>query len=347
MSFSLDNIINRVRKGQIIEEEYVVSILDKMKEVFFLENNLLQLNSPIIICGDVHGQLDDVIYLFDIAGDISNQKFLFMGDYVDRGYFSINTFLLLICYKLKYRKNFYLLRGNHESRQVSFKYGLYSETIAYYGHPGIWFLMNDLFDLLPLAAIIDNTIFAVHGGLSPDLTYLSQIQDVDRMAEVLSDGLIADLLWSDPDDVKKWIPNSRGSGFIFGQNQTQKFLHDNKLKKITRAHQLANEGYKYYFPEKEKKPSTFNIDDDDSEDGYNTKTITKNSISEYVSDGSEGRLLLVWSAPNYMYTSNNKASILKYNYDGDGQYRLIIFNPSPERLSQGGTREGGTTSYFV
>ncbi|KAK8894625.1 hypothetical protein M9Y10_023062 [Tritrichomonas musculus] len=346
MEFDIDEVIETLKRGEIVEEKKAVSILNILKEILYLENNLLQLSSPITVCGDVHGQLDDVIYLFKKAGGEKNQKFLFLGDYVDRGKFSINTFLLLACYKLKYKENFYMLRGNHESRQVSFKYGLYAETMAYYGHNGIWFLLNNIFDFLPLAAIIDHSIFAVHGGLSPDLKYIYQLQSVNRMVEVPSTGLIADLLWSDPDEGgNQWRCNSRGSGYVFYKRQAEEFLHNNKLDKIVRAHQLANSGFEYKFSPKSKKssPSSFLMDkDEDNLSGYNSDK------SQYLSDGSEGKLLLVWSAPNYMYTSNNKASILKYNYNEGQKYHLIIFDPSRDRLQPpGGVREGATTSYFV
>lgn len=269
-------------------------------EVLYTENNVIELSSPITICGDIHGQLYDLFELFDRATNnagIGNQKFLFMGDYVDRGRFSIETFAYLAALKLRYPGQFFLLRGNHECRQVNQMYGFYNETQMLYGHAGVWTFCNDVFDLLPMAALIDGRVFSVHGGLSPKITLIESIALLNRQAELPSNGPLCDLCWSDPEDIQIWKENQRGAGWIFGAPQAKEFCFNNGLDFVTRSHQLAMEGYKWFFDHK---------------------------------------LVTVWSAPNYMYRSGNKACVMKYHptlsKSGSLPYDIVMFDPRPENL---------------
>ena len=303
---NLQNVLDQIEKGEVIDEKVVVKILLKLMEVLYTEKNVLQLQSPIIICGDIHGQLDDLLQLFATAGDKTNQQFLFMGDYVDRGYHSLNTFLYLASLKLLYQGNYHLLRGNHESRQVSQMYGFYNECILNYGHAGIWSLCNAVFDLLPMAAIIDNDIFAVHGGLSPDIPFIDMISLYDRQDELPPNGPLCDLLWSDPEDVRRWRQNQRGAGYFFGDNEVRKFNLLNHIKLVTRSHQLTIEGFKYFFP----------YDNDKNKDA----------------DMPNGKLVTIWSAPNYTYRTKNMASIMKYNFNGHPKYNIITFDANKQRI---------------
>lgn len=123
-----------------------------------------------------------------------------MGDYVDRGYYSIETVSLLLTLKVRYPNRLTILRGNHESRQITQVYGFYDETVRKYGNCNVWKLLTDLFDYMPLAAIVENQIFCLHGGLSPSLETLDEIKHLQRVQEVPHDGPMSDLLWSDPDD---------------------------------------------------------------------------------------------------------------------------------------------------
>jgi diadenosine tetraphosphatase ApaH/serine/threonine PP2A family protein phosphatase len=299
-----ESVRQETQNAEVISEDKVVTILLKLMEILYKETNVLQLHSPITICGDIHGQLDDLLELFNTAGGIKDQTFLFMGDYVDRGWFSMNTFLYLATLKIENPTQFYLLRGNHETRQVTQMYGFLQETLLNYGHSGIWTLANEVFDLLPMAAVVDKYIFAVHGGISPDFPYYQMISSHNRQDELPPKGGLADLCWSDPEDVQDWRPNMRGAGTAFGAKQVSKFLHENKLNLITRSHQLAKDGYAWKFPALEQK------------------------------SGLTGALITVWSAPNYMYTSGNMASILRYGYwDGPNRVDLKIFGPNKKRLT--------------
>ena len=150
------------------------------------------------VCGDIHGQFPDLLELLDIGGRIHKNRYLFLGDYVDRGHYSVETVTLLFAYKVKYPDQITLLRGNHESRLTTKDYGFYDEVYTKYGSYDPWNWLVDSFDHLPIAAIIEDQIFCMHGGLSPHVQKISQIQKVDRHQEIPLDGMINDLLWSDP-----------------------------------------------------------------------------------------------------------------------------------------------------
>jgi serine/threonine-protein phosphatase 2A catalytic subunit len=152
---------------------------------------------PVTICGDIHGQIHDLIELFKIGGQCPETNYLFMGDYVDRGYYSVETVSLLLSLKTRYPQRIHLLRGNHESRQITQVYGFYDECLRKYGTGVVWKMFTDLFDYLPLTAVVEDQIFCLHGGLSPSIDSLDHIRQIDRVQEVPHDGAMCDLLWSD------------------------------------------------------------------------------------------------------------------------------------------------------
>ena len=314
-------IRHRIFKGEIIEEETVMQILFLMMQSVRRENNIVLLESPIVVVGDIHGQLYDLVSLFTKSGLVKSKgnnydfqceperNYLFLGDYVDRGYQSLNTFLFLATLKLQHPHKFTLIRGNHESRQVSMTYGFYAEIVANYGHAKIWSMCNDLFDLLPISALIDGKFFCVHGGLSPDAPLVEYISEIERKDEVPTEGLMADLLWSDPiEDLDQWRRNNRGAGFLFGPNNYTNFTRLNNLSLIIRSHQLCMDGYQKFY-KKSTDPDT------------PVEKIDKNV-----------RLLTVWSAPNYAYHDNNKATFLeinsKYVAENNVPWKLTEFDKS-------------------
>jgi serine/threonine-protein phosphatase 2A catalytic subunit len=168
-----------------------------------------------------------------------------IGDYVDRGYYSVETVTLLVALKIRYPQRITILRGNHESRQITQVYGFYDECLRKYGNANVWKYFTDLFDYLPLTALIDNQIFCLHGGLSPSIDTLDNIRALDRIQEVPHEGPMCDLLWSDPDDRCGWGISPRGAGYTFGQDISEAFNHNNGLTLIARAHQLVMEGYNW------------------------------------------------------------------------------------------------------
>jgi hypothetical protein len=193
----------RMDSGHIIGEEDVIRVLDVLLGTLWMEDNVAIVKSPVVIVGDVHGQYEEVRLLFqkalgqpqgrDSPPDLEGKNFLFMGDYVDRGHYSLNTLLLVISYKLQAPGTVTMLRGNHECRQVTQQYGFHHEIAAKYGHTGIWTKCMQVFDLLPFAAVTDNDIFSVHGGLSQAMKLVDQINVEDRKGEIAAPGLLADL----------------------------------------------------------------------------------------------------------------------------------------------------------
>jgi serine/threonine-protein phosphatase PP1-1 len=175
------------------------------------------------------------------------QNFVFLGDFVDRGYFSLETFTLLMCLKAKFPDRVTLVRGNHESRQITQVYGFYEECQTKYGNASVWKACCQVFDFLALAAIVDGKVLCVHGGLSPEIRTLDQIRVVARAQEIPHEGAFCDLVWSDPEDVDTWAVSPRGAGWLFGDKVSSEFNHVNGLQLIARAHQLVNEGYKVSF----------------------------------------------------------------------------------------------------
>jgi len=177
---------------------------------------LIELEAPIKICGDVHGQFTDLLRLLEYGGFPPEASYLFLGDYVDRGKQSIETICLLLAYKIQYPENFFILRGNHESAGINRIYGFYDECKRRYSIK-LWKIFSDVFNCLPAAALIDEKILCMHGGLSPELKSLQQIADLERPCDVPDMGLLCDLLWSDPDaNAVGWGENDRGVSYVFG-----------------------------------------------------------------------------------------------------------------------------------
>jgi len=242
---NLDAHISKLMQCKPIKESEVKYLCEKAKEIFQKESNVQPVRAPVTVCGDIHGQFHDLMELFQNGGKPPETNYLFMGDYVDRGFYSIETVTLLICLKVRYPTRIYLTRGNHESRQITQVYGFYDECMRKYGNSNVWKFFTDLFDYLPLSAVVDNQIFCLHGGLSPSIETLDHIRMLDRFQEVPQEGPMCDLLWSDPEDRYGWGVSPRGAGYIFGHDISEQFNHNNKLTMIARAHQLMMTGYNW------------------------------------------------------------------------------------------------------
>jgi serine/threonine-protein phosphatase PP1 catalytic subunit len=193
-----------------------------------------------LLPGDIHGQYSDLLRLFEYGGFPPNANYLFLGDYVDRGKQSLETICLLLAYKIKYPENFFLLRGNHECASINRIYGFYDECKRRF-NVRLWKTFADSFNCLPVAALIDDKILCMHGGLSPDLTNLDQIRNLPRPTDVPDSGLLCDLLWSDPTrDVKGWGMNDRGVSYTFGPDRVSEFLMKHDMDLVCRAHQVSD-----------------------------------------------------------------------------------------------------------
>ena len=218
----------------------------KTREIFLNQPILLELEAPLKICGDVHGQFYDLLRIFEYGGYPPEANYLFLGDYIDRGKMSLETIGLLFAYKCKYPENFFLLRGNHECASINRIYGFYDECKRRYNIK-LWKTFIDCFNCLPLAAVIDEKIFCCHGGLSPDLQNLEQIKRIMRPTDIPDQGLLCDLLWADPDkEITGWAESERGVSYTFGQEVVAKFLQKHELDLICRAHQVVEDGYEFF-----------------------------------------------------------------------------------------------------
>ncbi|KAF8637849.1 hypothetical protein AX17_002475 [Amanita inopinata Kibby_2008] len=237
---------NRPGKPVQLQEYEIKYLCTKAREIFINQPILLELEAPIKICGDIHGQYYDLLRLFEYGGFPPEANYLFLGDYVDRGKQSLETICLLLAYKIKYPENFFILRGNHECASINRIYGFYDECKRRYNIK-LWKTFTDCFNCLPIAAIIDEKIFTMHGGLSPDLQSMEQIRRVMRPTDVPDTGLLCDLLWSDPDkDITGWSENDRGVSFTFGPDVVSRFLQKHDMDLICRAHQVVEDGYEFF-----------------------------------------------------------------------------------------------------
>ncbi|CAK64611.1 unnamed protein product (macronuclear) [Paramecium tetraurelia] len=280
----LDRQIAQLRNCENITEGEVKALCTKAREILVEESNVQRVDAPVTICGDIHGQFFDLMELFKVGGDCPDTNYLFLGDFVDRGFNSVETFLLLLALKVRYPDRITLIRGNHESRQITQVYGFYDECLRKYGSLNVWRYCTDIFDYLSLAAVIEEKIFCVHGGLSPSIKTMDDIRAIDRKQEVPHDGAMCDLMWSDPDEIEGWNLSPRGAGYLFGGDVVDDFNRKNNIELICRAHQLVMEGYRVMFNE---------------------------------------QLVTVWSAPNYCYRCGNVASILELDENLTKQYKIF------------------------
>ncbi|XP_078161947.1 BRI1 suppressor 1 (BSU1)-like 1 isoform X1 [Carex rostrata] len=255
------------------------------EQIFMQEPTVLQLKAPIKVFGDLHGQFGDLMRLFDeygfpsTAGDITYIDYLFLGDYVDRGQHSLETITLLLALKIEYPENVHLIRGNHEAADINALFGFRIECIERMGESdGIWAWtrFNQLFNYLPLAAMIEKKIICMHGGIGRSITSVEQIEKLERPITMdVGSIILMDLLWSDPtenDSIEGLRPNARGPGLVtFGPDRVTDFCKRNKLQLIIRAHECVMDGFERF---------------------------------------AHGQLITLFSATNYCGTANNAGAIL-------------------------------------
>ena len=229
----------KVKKPIQLPIDLIKVVQQKARPIFLEQPTLLELQPPINIVGDIHGHFHDLLTILEEGGYPPVSNYLFLGDYVDRGKFSLETLCLVLCFKIKFPNNFFMLRGNHECAMINRVYGFFDDCKRRYNIK-LWKGFTDIFNCLPLGAVIDDRIFCVHAGLSPNLSTLDQLNtEVERPKEVLDHGLACDLLWADPEDgIKGFGCSERGVSFTFGADMIEKFLKKNNLDLIARAHQV-------------------------------------------------------------------------------------------------------------
>jgi len=273
------------REGRL-EEEQALWILEKGTEILRKESNVLQVDAPITVCGDIHGQYYDLMKLFEVGGSPADTRYLFLGDYVDRGYFSIECVLYLWSLKIWYPDSLFLLRGNHECRHLTDYFTFKLECKHKYSER-VYDACMDSFCALPLAAIMNKQFLCIHGGLSPELNSLDDLRAIDRFREPPTHGLMCDILWADPVEdfgtektTDSFVHNHvRGCSYFFTYQAACQFLERNNLLSIIRAHEAQDAGYRMY---------------------RKTKTTGFPSV------------MTIFSAPNYLDVYGNKAAVLKY-----------------------------------
>ncbi|XP_055354934.1 serine/threonine-protein phosphatase 2B catalytic subunit gamma isoform-like isoform X2 [Paramacrobiotus metropolitanus] len=276
------------REGRL-EEEAAVKVIQEGAAILKKEPNIIEITAPmatIAVCGDVHGQFFDLIKLFEVGGNPDTQRYLFLGDYVDRGYFAVECVLYLMAQKIHHPNTLYMLRGNHECRHLTEHFTFKAEcSVKYSEH--FYKVCMEAFDCLPLAALLNGQFFCVHGGISPEVQVLSDVLKIDRFREPPAHGPLCDLIWADPNtDFGNEKTNdffthnsTRGCSYYYTYPAVCDFLNRNNLLSVIRAHEVQDMGYKMY---KENKATGFPA------------------------------LITVFSAPNYLDVYQNKAAILKY-----------------------------------
>ncbi|KAF9222288.1 Serine/threonine-protein phosphatase 2B catalytic subunit A1 [Gyrodon lividus] len=287
------------REGRL-REEHALWILDKATVLLRNEPNVLEVDAPVTVCGDIHGQYYDLMKLFDKGGNPTTTPYLFLGDYVDRGYFSIECVLYLWSLKICHPDSLFLLRGNHECRRLTEYFTFKIECQRKYSER-IYDACIESFCALPLAAIMNKQFLCIHGGLSPELHSIKDLRALDRFREPPTHGLMCDILWSDPTEdfgsekgKDTFLHNHvRGCSYFFTYSATCKFLERNNLLSVIRAHEAQDSGFRMY----RKAQNT----------GFPT-------------------LITIFSAPNYLDVYNNKAAVLKYE---NNTMNITQFNCTP------------------
>tara|TARA_B100001057_G_C22855617_1_gene952565 strand:+ start:1187 stop:2143 length:957 start_codon:yes stop_codon:yes gene_type:complete len=236
-----------------IDSNIIINLSNKCKSIFNTEPNLLRINTPIYIYGDIHGQYQDLIRFLKMTGLPPNSCILFMGDYVDRGPNSIEVIALLFAMKILYPNHVFLLRGNHECPDVNKNYGFYQECLERFKNEKIdnsdyvFNQINLTLCSIPLAALINNKVFCVHGGISPNLKNIYDLDKINRFSKIPDNGILCDILWSDPKSgLEDWEPSNRGTSYTYNENALDKFMNNNNLELVCRAHQMVNDGFKFF-----------------------------------------------------------------------------------------------------
>ncbi|KAH9965239.1 Metallo-dependent phosphatase [Russula dissimulans] len=284
-----------LREGRLTEDQ-ALAILRQCTDVLAAEPNVLRVKGPVTVVGDIHGQYYDLMKILEVGGKITETNYLFLGDYVDRGCFGIECLLYLYALKIWYPDRLFLLRGNHECRHLTEYFTFKRECLHKYSER-VYDACIESFCALPVAGLLDGKFFCVHGGISPELNTVSDIDRINRFMEPASTGLLCDMLWSDPvpnfgheDEPSQhshivprgqmWAPNhTRGCSFYFTYDAVIKFLERNDLLGVIRGHEAQDAGYVMF-----------------------RKTPTKKFPS----------VITVFSAPNYLDAYHNRGAVLKY-----------------------------------
>lgn len=267
-------VIDKKQPNISLNIDDLLWLCDQSISILQKDEILLKIKAPINIVGDIHGQFNDLLRFLELGFWPPTSNYLFLGDYVDRGQNSIETFTLLLCLKVKFPNNVWLLRGNHETPEISKLYGFFAECATRYNQ-NLWIKFTEVFKYLSIAAIISDRIFCVHGGLSPQLTDISIFSEMKRPLDISGSAMLTDLLWSDPSSEHSGFQeSSRGTSFTFGADVVEEFNKKYEFDLICRAHQIVEPGFDFpYYP--------------------NRSLVTVFSASNYCDFGNRGSILKV------------------------------------------------------
>lgn len=268
-------------EGKFIHKKYLTQILYDAKTLFDKEKTLKDIflekdsDIEITIVGDIHGQYYDLINLFELNGIPSKKSlYIFNGNFVNRGSFSVETAITLICWKILYPNHFFITRGNQECREMTRLYGFKAQVRNHYDE-FIFEIFSILFCSLPLCYVINKKIFVIHGGLfSKNNITLDELRELDRNQETPKSGVLCECIWSDPCNDEGVFPGKMEKGIKFGPDVTSKFLKLNGLEMIVRSHEFNNEGYR---------------------------------------ECHDGKVVTVYSSPNFCDQMGNVAAFVKFN----------------------------------
>jgi serine/threonine-protein phosphatase PP1 catalytic subunit len=298
----VDHILLQLRQAESFERHTRVKLMahdlkwlaEESINVLGADPTVLSIEAPIRVIGDLHGQFYDLLALLRLGGLPPSTSYLFLGDYVDRGQNSIETIAYLLALKMKFPQNIWVLRGNHETRDVCALYGFLHECKERYDE-ALFDCFIETFSYLPIAAIVSGRIFCVHGGLSPEFYDVRQLKNRKRPLDPAADRLVTDLLWSDPNpDIEGYEMSERGTSYTFGRDVVREFLDLNNFDLLCRGHQIVTDGFEFPFP-------------------------------------GDNSTLTVFSAPNYCDEYRNKGAMLKV--DGELRCSFQTINV-PRVISQ-------------
>jgi protein phosphatase len=268
----------------------LISMCQDLRGVFMNEPSMLELSSPLIIVGDLHGQILDLFRILKSCGTPPSAKYLFLGDFVDRGDFSVDVVTLVFVLKVLYPQAVHIIRGNHEFSSVCSTGGFQDECEDLFRTPMVFYAFLHAFEAIPFAALIDKCALTVHGGIGPDVNDISQLRKIERPISEFDDSFIDSLVWSDPcEDINDFEKSHRGTGYLFGEAALKAFIEKNGIKMVIRGHECVEDGYALQFG---------------------------------------GKLVTIFSASNYCGNVGNKAAIIILRKNADQQeYRQ--FPPLP------------------
>ena len=272
-----------------ISPNIIESLSKKCKSILQKEPNLLKISAPVHVFGDIHGQFSDMIRFLEMTRLPPETKLLFLGDYVDRGNNSIEVVILLFALKIRFPNQVFMIRGNHECANLNDNYGFREECTERYKDEGdsIWSMINDTLHHLPLCALINEQIFCTHGGISPSLNSLEEINNIQRGTTIPDEGVLCDLTWADPKkQSKNWADNDRGVSFTFSEKALDEFIKKHNIQLVCRAHQVVDNGYRFF---------------------------------------DENKLVTVFSAPNYCGEVGNNGSVMLVNEELECSF--IVMKP--------------------